>query len=217
MFKCIEMKLGDSLVLPIERKEVEKDVKQKIFQIRKDFLNEFGIIPPVIKYMASDEIFDWAFGFDLKGWSNVYHEINHIDYALENKYELHDKVFFYLKRFLRKWYMNCPDMLIEDKMRDLPVVIECGEKLAPLMESPDFQKILQGKCFQMGIFNTKFNIWESDFVSNEEVVMYIYGEDYFFKKEVLFKDTFEMYDVVLNELILPVLSENREKLRAIPY
>lgn len=206
--KRIVLQVGELIAFPTGMKEKMNEVNKRIRDIRKEFLVEFGKMPPAIEYTLSDSVSHIGYGFELEGFANTYHLTDEVDYMLESKDEMHDRIYFYLRRFLRKWYMGCADMLLEEKLKDQAVVFEYGEQLVGIIESEDFLNELQKTKRQMGLSDFEWSFWESDYVADKELVVYVYGKDYFINELIPVGEDALSKDIILRDILEPILEEN---------
>lgn len=207
MFKGVIVQVGELIAYSPKEKMSYETVNESIRSIRKKFLNEFGRMPPAIEYKVCDGISHIGYGFEFEGFANTYHLIDEVDYMLETKEEMHNRIYFYLKRFLRKWYMGCPDMLLEEKLKDQAVVFEYGGGMAEIIETEGFYDKLEKTKEQMGLTNFEWSFWESEYVADKELVVYVYGKDYFVNNEFSI-DIENTQEVIIRDIVCPILEEN---------
>lgn len=175
-----------------------KKIEGRILEIRKQFYREFELMSPSVSFDYSKK--EYQYGFSMDGFGTIIYEIPEWDWFKEDKDEMCEKIIFHFSRFLRKWYVNAPDILIERKLIDKPFVIEYGFANIDNIENESFKNQFDKISNSRGIF------WESDYVAEDEMVIYVFGKDYYIPQ---FNEDSE---TLIKEIIKPIYEENEHLL-----
>lgn len=178
-------------------------------QIRQSFLQEFHRFPPIIELSVDESLSPLTYQLTLPGWASATYELGEWDFVKEQQNELHDIFAFQLRRFIRKWYVNCIDIQVESSLKDQAVVIEYGEDLVDPIESEHFYLQLEEAKERLNLPDIDWSFWESEYVAKDEVVVYIYGKDYYPKRPVSFDTEAETQTHLLEQLLVPILTQNK--------
>jgi len=172
------------------------------YELRKEFVQEFEEIPPLLICVEDKNLPSLGYQIEMESWGYVYYEMDEWTFRSENQGEIVKKVSFYLQRFLRKWQMNCCDLLIEKKLVQEPFVLEYGEEWVDIIESEEFHYLFNELKTSLKLEKLTPTFWESEYTSKGELIAYVYGHDYFFKQKNIHSPK-----QVIQEFLTPLLHE----------
>lgn len=177
----IVVSLGEKIFNQMNRGYEVKRWNEEVNEIRKAFLLEYNQVPPTITLKELEATNGLIYGFELKKWARMSHLVDTYTYEMETREDMLERILFYLKRFIRKWYMSCPDITIERKLNTIPIMIEIGSQFEKIVDSEEFLLKVDSIKSRLDLMHIPLEFWESDYVGAEEVVIYIYGKDYFLR------------------------------------
>lgn len=177
----IVVSLGEKIYNKINRTYEVKRWNEEVNEIRKAFLLEYKQVPPTITLKKLEGANEFIYGFELKEWAKMSHVVDTYTYEMETREDMFERLLFYLNRFIRKWYMSCPDITIERRLNNIPTMIEIGSEIEKIVDSEEFFFKINSIKSRLNLTDIPHEFWESDYVGAEEVVIYIHGKDYFLR------------------------------------
>lgn len=203
----LTIQLGKELTALIQDGKQKTTFLEQLEQIRRMFLQDTNVFPPSITLQYDEKIGSYEYALTLGGFGRIVYEAEQWDIKKEPHF-VFERILFHTERFLRKWEKNAPDLLIEEKLQEQPLVIEYGEEWADVLETEEFFASLQELALEFSISFEEPPYWESDYTRCDQIVVYVYGKDHFVHNTLE-----KTKDSLLQEAILPILRENRLRIK----
>lgn len=205
--KNLHIKIGKSLTAFMQDGQQKTKCLHALHEVRRQLLLEYGTFPPNFTLNYDEQLDSNAYAFQLEGFGSLVYEAESWDIQTE-KDVFFERIIVHYERFLRKWYTNAPDLYIEEKIKEQPLVIEYGQSWIDLVENEEFFLALKTLAHEFSIALEEPPYWESDYVGEDQLMIYVYGKDHFVKAGLE-----KTKDALLNDVILPVLRANRLRLQ----
>lgn len=203
----ITIHIGKALTSLIQDGRKRLHFQHQLNFVRQRLFQEFESFPPNYTIKYHDKLASTHYSFTLEGFGKITYEAEQWDVRKQEE-ELFERIVFHYERFLRKWYMNAPDLTVEDKLKNQPLVIEYGENWGDLLEDDGFFHQLKTLLTTHSIELEEPPYWESDYVGSDQLVVYVRGKDHYVKS--LQEKT---SDMLLEKVIQPILRENYLRLK----
>lgn len=205
--KNLHIKIGKSLTAFMQDGQQKTKCLHALHEVRRLLLLEYGTFPPNFTLHYDEQLDSNAYAFQLEGFGSLVYEAESWDVQTE-KDVFFERIIVHYERFLRKWYTKAPDLYIEEKIKDRPLVLEYGQGWVDIVESEAFFLDLQQLARDYSIELKEPPYWESDYVGEDQLMVYVYGKDHFVKKGLE-----KTKDALLQDVLLPILRMNRLRIQ----